>query len=47
MNVTSHSCFLRIAGRFRPFVYTEHAKELGEYMGKNNITLIYGGGKKD
>lgn len=27
-------------------LFGEHAKELGEFMGKNNITLIYGGGKK-
>jgi len=25
-------------------VYTEHAKELGNLLAKNNITLIYGGG---
>jgi uncharacterized protein (TIGR00730 family) len=25
-------------------VYTEHAKELGKLLAKNNITLIYGGG---
>jgi uncharacterized protein (TIGR00730 family) len=25
-------------------VYTEHAKELGSLLAKNNITLIYGGG---
>jgi uncharacterized protein (TIGR00730 family) len=25
-------------------VYTEHAKELGKILAKNNITLIYGGG---
>ncbi|MDB5190517.1 MAG: lysine decarboxylase family [Segetibacter sp.] len=27
-------------------VYQQHATELGEFMGKNGITLIYGGGKK-
>ncbi len=27
-------------------LFAEHAKQLGEYMGRNNITLIYGGGKK-
>jgi uncharacterized protein (TIGR00730 family) len=27
-------------------VFMEHAKELGEFLGTNNITLIYGGGKK-
>jgi uncharacterized protein (TIGR00730 family) len=26
--------------------YEQHAKELGEFMGKNRITLIYGGGRK-
>jgi uncharacterized protein (TIGR00730 family) len=27
-------------------IYAQHARQLGEYMGKNNITLIYGGGNK-
>lgn len=27
-------------------LFIQHAKELGEFMGKNNITLIYGGGSK-
>lgn len=27
-------------------MFIEHAKELGVFLGKNNITLIYGGGKK-
>ncbi|WP_207495642.1 TIGR00730 family Rossman fold protein [Aridibaculum aurantiacum] len=27
-------------------VYVQHAQELGAFMGKNNITLIYGGGSK-
>ena len=27
-------------------LFVQHARELGEYMGSNNITLIYGGGKK-
>jgi uncharacterized protein (TIGR00730 family) len=27
-------------------VFMQHAKELGVFLGKNNITLIYGGGKK-
>lgn len=27
-------------------IYVQHANELGSYMGKNNITLIYGGGSK-
>jgi uncharacterized protein (TIGR00730 family) len=27
-------------------LFAEHAKELGAYMGQNNITLIYGGGNK-
>ena len=27
-------------------MYAQHARELGEYMGKNDITLIYGGGSK-
>jgi uncharacterized protein (TIGR00730 family) len=27
-------------------LYEQHAKELGTYMGKNNLTLIYGGGRK-
>lgn len=27
-------------------IFEQHAQELGSYMGKNNITLIYGGGSK-
>jgi uncharacterized protein (TIGR00730 family) len=27
-------------------VFIQHARELGDYLAKNNITLIYGGGKK-
>lgn len=27
-------------------VFIQHANELGVFLGKNNITLIYGGGKK-
>lgn len=27
-------------------IYIQHAKELGELLAKNNITLIYGGGSK-
>lgn len=27
-------------------IFMQHARELGDYMAKNNITLIYGGGKK-
>lgn len=27
-------------------LFAEHAKQLGEYIGRNNIALIYGGGKK-
>ncbi len=27
-------------------LFAEQAKQLGEYIGRNNITLIYGGGKK-
>ena len=27
-------------------LYAKHAQELGAFMGKNNITLIYGGGSK-
>lgn len=27
-------------------LFVQHATELGSYMGRNNITLIYGGGKK-
>jgi len=27
-------------------IFTQHTKELGEFLGKNNITLIYGGGRK-
>lgn len=27
-------------------VFEQHAKELGAYMAKNNVTLIYGGGNK-
>ena len=27
-------------------LFEQHARELGSYMGENNITLIYGGGRK-
>ena len=27
-------------------IFEQHAKELGEYLGKKGITLIYGGGRK-
>jgi uncharacterized protein (TIGR00730 family) len=27
-------------------IFEQHAKEIGEYMGKNGVTLIYGGGNK-
>lgn len=45
MNVTAIAVFCGSQAGSDP-LYIQHAKELGEYMGKNNITLIYGGGKK-
>lgn len=45
MNITSIAVFCGSQSGTDP-LFLEHAKELGEYMGKNNITLIYGGGKK-
>ncbi len=45
MNVTSIAVFCGSRSGSN-HLFEIHAKELGEYMGKNNITLIYGGGKK-
>lgn len=45
MNVTSIAVFCGSQAGSDP-LFAEHAKELGEFMGKNNITLIYGGGRK-
>ncbi|GEO09524.1 TIGR00730 family Rossman fold protein [Segetibacter aerophilus] len=45
MNLTSIAVFCGSQKGSDP-VFVQHATELGEYMGRNNITLIYGGGKK-
>jgi uncharacterized protein (TIGR00730 family) len=45
MNVTSLAVFCGSQSGSNP-LFEQHAKELGEYIGKNNITLIYGGGRK-
>ena len=45
MNFTSIAVFCGSNPGADP-LFMQHAKELGEYMGKSKITLIYGGGKK-
>jgi uncharacterized protein (TIGR00730 family) len=45
MNFTSIAVFCGSQMGSDP-VFEQHAKELGEYLGKRNITLIYGGGRK-
>lgn len=45
MNVKSLAVFCGSQAGSNP-LFEEHAKQLGEYIGRNNITLIYGGGKK-
>src|SRR4051812_41541369 len=45
MNIKSLAVFCGSQSGSNP-LFEIHAKELGEYIGKNNITLIYGGGKK-
>lgn len=45
MNITSIAVFCGSQSGSNP-LFAQHAKELGEFIGKNNITLIYGGGKK-
>lgn len=45
MNLTSIAVFCGSQNGSDP-IFVQHATELGEYMGRNNITLIYGGGKK-
>jgi uncharacterized protein (TIGR00730 family) len=45
MNFTSIAVFCGSQMGSNP-VFEQHAKELGEYLGKRNITLIYGGGRK-
>jgi len=43
MKITSLAVFCGSKNGNNP-VYTEHAKELGKLLAKNNIPLIYGGG---
>jgi hypothetical protein len=45
MKLTSVAVFCGSQAGSDP-LFTQHAKELGEYLGKNKITLIYGGGSK-
>jgi len=45
MNVTSLAVFCGSQPGSNPLFY-QHARELGEYIGKRKITLIYGGGRK-
>jgi uncharacterized protein (TIGR00730 family) len=45
MNLTSIAVFCGSQKGSDP-VFLQHATELGEYLGSNNIRLIYGGGKK-
>jgi hypothetical protein len=45
MNIKSLAVFCGSRSGSNP-LFKKHAKELGEYIGKNNISLIYGGGKK-
>ena len=45
MNVKSVAVFCGSQMGSDP-LFEQHAKELGQYMGKNDITLIYGGGNK-
>ena len=43
MKITSLAVFCGSKNGNNP-VYTEHAKELGKLLAKNNIAVIYGGG---
>ena len=45
MNIVSIAVFCGSQNGSDP-VFAQHARELGEYIGQNSITLIYGGGKK-
>jgi len=45
MNINSLAVFCGSQSGSNP-LFEIHARELGEYIGKNSITLIYGGGKK-
>jgi len=45
MNITSLAVFCGSQTGSNPLFY-EHAKELGEYIGKRRLHLIYGGGRK-
>ncbi|WP_033412214.1 TIGR00730 family Rossman fold protein [Segetibacter koreensis] len=45
MNTTSLAVFCGSQSGSNP-LFEIHAKELGEYLGKSKITLIYGGGDK-
>jgi uncharacterized protein (TIGR00730 family) len=45
MNIKSLAVFCGSKSGSNP-LFKKHAKELGEYLGKNDISLIYGGGNK-
>ncbi len=45
MKLTSIAVFCGSQNGSDP-IFAQHAAELGQYMGMNKITLIYGGGKK-
>jgi hypothetical protein len=45
MNIKSLAVFCGSKSGSNP-LFKKHAKELGEYIGKNDISLIYGGGNK-
>jgi uncharacterized protein (TIGR00730 family) len=45
MNLKSIAVFCGSQNGSDP-LFVQHAKELGQYMGMNDITVIYGGGKK-
>src|ERR1700709_1982956 len=45
MNLSSIAVFCGSQNGSDP-IFIQHAKELGAFLGRNNITLIYGGGRK-
>jgi uncharacterized protein (TIGR00730 family) len=45
MKLTSIAIFCGSQNGTNP-LFAQHAQEIGEYLGKNNIALIYGGGGK-
>lgn len=45
MNISSIAVFCGSQNGSNP-IFMQHAKELGILLGKNNISLIYGGGRK-